>query len=299
MDNQKKAYLFAFIVILFWSTVASAFKITLRFLNYIQLVFWASFFSMIVLFLILLFENRFKKFLRYFKIYWTHHLILGILNPFVYYLVLFKAYSLLPAQQAQPLNQTWAILLTFLSALFLKQKTGWKDFLALFISFTGVLIISTQGRLSDLKFSNPGGVLLALGSAFVWAFYWILNLHGLKEPIVELFSNFIFGVAFIFAFMLISGQDFFPNLYGIIGGLYIGIFEMGIAFYFWLKALSLSRTTARISILVYLIPFLSLIFIRLTVGEKILWSTVAGLFFIILGILIQQYHLIKLTKENK
>jgi drug/metabolite transporter (DMT)-like permease len=32
---------------------------------------------------------------------------LGFMNPFLYYVLLFRAYDLLPAQQAQPLNYTW------------------------------------------------------------------------------------------------------------------------------------------------------------------------------------------------
>ncbi|MEO0095763.1 MAG: DMT family transporter [candidate division WOR-3 bacterium] len=298
MENEKKAYIFALLVVLFWATVASAFKITLRYLNFIQLVFWSSLSSTIVLFLIFLFEGRIKTFITTFKKGWLNSLFLGFLNPFLYYLVLFKAYSLLPAQQAQPLNQTWAIILAFLSAIILKQKVGLKSIIALFISFSGVLLISTRGELTTLKFSSVPGVLLALGSAFIWAFYWIFNLKDPRDPIVKLLTNFVFGTFYILVSMLIVKEKFIPNLYGIIGGIYIGIFEMGISFYFWLKALSLSRTTVKISNMIYLVPFLSLIVIRLTVGEKILSATVFGLILIIVGIFIQQYNFDQRKKTN-
>ena len=39
---------------------------------------------------------------------WQQSLLPGLLNPCLYYLVLFKAYELLPAQQAQALNYSWA-----------------------------------------------------------------------------------------------------------------------------------------------------------------------------------------------
>jgi drug/metabolite transporter (DMT)-like permease len=159
-------------------------------------------------------------------------------------------------------------------------------------------LISTRGELTNLKFSSPFGVFLALGSAFIWAFYWIFNLMDTRDPVVKLFTNFIFGTIFIFILMLISKENFFPNFYGILGGVYIGIFEMGVSFFFWLRALSLSKSTARISNMVYLVPFLSLVIIRLTVGEKILPATILGLVLIILGIIIQQYGL-NLTKEYK
>ncbi len=42
MDNQKKAYLYALATVLFWSTVASAFKITLGYLTFLEMLFLAS-----------------------------------------------------------------------------------------------------------------------------------------------------------------------------------------------------------------------------------------------------------------
>ena len=49
-SNQNKAYLFAGIAIFFWSTVATAFKLALEHLEPIQLVFYSTLFSVIVLF---------------------------------------------------------------------------------------------------------------------------------------------------------------------------------------------------------------------------------------------------------
>ena len=42
LSNQKKAYIFAGIAIFFWSTVATAFKISLEHLEPIQLVFYST-----------------------------------------------------------------------------------------------------------------------------------------------------------------------------------------------------------------------------------------------------------------
>ena len=64
---------------------------------------------------------------------------------------------------------------------------------------------------------------------------------------------------------------------------------MGIPFVLWLKALNYSRTTAGVSNLIYLSPFISLIIIHFIVGEVILLSTVAGLSFIVGGIVWQGY----------
>ena len=80
-----------------------------------------------------------------------------------------------------------------------------------------------------------------------------------------------------------------PDIKGLAGSVYLGIFEMGLTFVLWLKALKLSSTTAKVSNLIYLSPFISLVLIHFIVGETILLSTFVGLVFIISGILMQQY----------
>jgi len=79
-----------------------------------------------------------------------------------------------------------------------------------------------------------------------------------------------------------------PGTEATIGVIYIGLFEMGITFVLWLNALKNAENTAKVSNLVYLSPFLSLLFVSIAVGEKILISTFVGLTLIIGGILIQQ-----------
>jgi len=79
-----------------------------------------------------------------------------------------------------------------------------------------------------------------------------------------------------------------PTRNGLLGAAYVGLCEMGITFLVWLKALRLSKTTAHVANLIYLVPFFALVLISLIVGEKILFSTVIGLVFIIGGIVLQR-----------
>jgi drug/metabolite transporter (DMT)-like permease len=69
---------------------------------------------------------------------------------------------------------------------------------------------------------------------------------------------------------------------------YVGLFEMGITFLIWLKALKLAESTASVTSLIYMVPFLSFIVIFFVLGEKILPSTIVGAVFIIGGIVIQK-----------
>jgi len=289
MSQQTKAYLYALTVVFIWSTVASAFKITLRFVDYQNLVFYSVIVSLLTLLVILFAQKKHTLLVHCTTRDYAYSALLGFLNPFIYYLVLFKAYSLLPAQEAQPLNQTWAIVIAIFSIIILRQKISVKSIGAIFISFLGVVIISTRGNILQLRLTNLTGVLLAIGSAFIWALYWIYNLKDRRDDVVKLFHNFVFGFVFITLYMLITGQLRIPEARGMLGSAYVGIFEMGITFTLWLTALRLSKTTAQVSNIIYLVPFLSLVVIHITVGEQIYPSTIIGLVFIISGILLQHY----------
>lgn len=287
--NSKKSYFYGIVSVLIWSTVASAFKISLRYLDFIYLLFVSSLTALITLFIILILQKKIKLLKNLRDKDYIRALILGFLNPFLYYTVLFKAYSLLKAQEAQPLNYTWAIVLSILSIIILKQKIKIWHFIGLIIGFIGVFIIATQGKIKELSFKNPFGVFLALSSSVIWAVYWIYNLKDKKDEVLKLFLNFLFGFPFILITYLIFSTKKIYSFKGILGSIYTGLFEMGITFIFWLKALKYAKRTSDISILIYFSPFLSLLFIRIFVGEKILISTITGLLFIIGGVLIQKY----------
>ncbi len=286
--NQSKAYIFALLAVLLWSTVASAFKLTLAHLNALQLLLSASFFSLCVFSLAMIYQKKIPLLLTYSKKTYMQLALLGLINPFSYYLILFRAYELLPAQEAQPINYTWALTLTYLSVFILKQKMSLYDGIAGILCYCGVLIISTHGDLWNVSFSSPKGVFLALFSTVLWSLYWIYTTKLHVDPLVGLFVNFLFGVPAIFIYALLTSDPLVFDLYGVLGSLYIGVFEMGITFILWLQAMRLSTNTAKIANLIFISPFLSLLFISLLVGETILFSTFMGLVLIILGLLIQQ-----------
>lgn len=288
MKNQSKAYLFAGMTIIFWATSASAFKIGLRHVDYLQLLFIANLTAVLFLFAVLLFQKRLTFFRKIEKSHYTHSAILGFLNPFLYYVVLFIAYSMLPAQVAQPLNFVWPLMLVLLSVPILKQKLRIRSFIALIISFLGVFFISSEGNVLNLRFSSPLGVSLALSSSIVWALYWLFNMKDQREEVSKLFLNFLFALVLISIATIIFSDVKTINIRGLLAGIYIGLFEMGITFVIWLKALKLSGRTDKIGNLIYLTPFFSLVFISLILGEKIYITTFIGLILIVTGIFIQQ-----------
>ena len=288
MKPQTSATLYGLAAVLLWSTVATAFKLSLRHLPPPLLLLYASATSAVVLLLVLAVQGKARLLLRGSAKDYLRSALLGLLNPFLYYLVLFWAYDLLPAQQAQPLNYTWAITLTLLSIPLLGQRPSARDLAAVGVSYLGVVVIATEGAPLSLRFDSPLGVALALGSTIIWALYWIYNTRDTRDPAVALCLNFLFGLVYIAAAAPALTTVRLPNLAGLAGALYVGVFEMGVTFVLWLKALRLTSSTARVSNLIFISPFLSLVFIHLLLGEEILCSTVVGLVFIVGGIGLQQ-----------
>ncbi len=272
-----------------WSTVASAFKISLRYVEAPHMLFYATVVSTAVFVAVVWWQGKWGQVLSCTPREYLRSAALGFLNPFLYYLVLFEAYDRLPAQEAQPLNYTWPVVVVILSAPLLKQPIGRVSLAAILISFFGVVVISTRGELLALRFEDPLGTGLAVGSALIWATFWLSNVRDRRDEVVKLLLNFAFGLVFVsIAAFALSGPPAL-DIRGIGGSAYAGIFEMGLTFVLWMRALSLSRTTAQVSNLVFLSPFLSLALIALIVGETILPSSVIGLVFIIGGIAVRQF----------
>ncbi|MCA1895488.1 DMT family transporter [Shewanella putrefaciens] len=288
MKSSNLAYVYGMAAVFLWSTVATAFKIALSYYSPLQLVFVAVLTSIIALTSILAWQKKLSLLKQQFLHRPMFYLVTGLINPFLYYVVLFKAYSLLPAQQALSLNYTWAVLLPLLAAPLLKQHLRKSDIAAALIAYTGVFIIATGGDISGFSLDSPLGIGLALTSTLLWCLYWIVNTKDQGDPVVSLLLSFLIGLPFIAMTLVLT--DALPSfsLKAIFAGMYVGLFEMGITFVLWLMALKTATRTANISTMVFLSPVMSIGFIAWILQETIAMTTYLGLAFILSGMMLQQ-----------
>ena len=298
ISNQNKAYFFAAIAIFFWSTVATAFKLSLEYLEPVQLVFYATIFSVLVLFFILLFQGKLKLISHFTMESLLRCALLAILNPCLYYIILLHAYDILPAQEAMAINYSWVVMMVILSIPILKQRIGMKAFLSIIISYIGVIVIATNGDLLSMQFDNPKGVFYALITTVIWALFWLFNTKHKNDTVVSLFLIFLFSLPFITFAVLFSSSFVIPSINGVIGAAYVGLFEMGITFVVWQSALRMTSNVAKVTSLVFITPFLSLLIVQLFLKEVILTSTVVGIVLIIFGLLLQKFFTKRITKPS-
>ena len=288
MKNEKKALILGGAAVLLWSTVATAFKLTLEEFTPIQMLTVAIFVSSLVLIVICYFQGKLNQLPTTLFSQPFYYLALGLLNPLAYYLILFKSYDLLPASQAQPLNYSWAITLTLMASFFLGQKIRKQDWIACILGYLGVLVIATKGELFSLEFDSPLGVALALFSTILWAGYWILNTKNKADPVVGVVLGFLIALPFSIVLTIYEGAAWDKTIQGWFAASYVGLFEMGITFVLWLSALKATDNTARISNLIFISPFISLMLLATIIGETIHSSTLIGLAMIVTGLLFQQ-----------
>jgi drug/metabolite transporter (DMT)-like permease len=288
MTSDQRAIGFALGAVACWSTVATAFKIALSNVDTFQLLFYATLTASIVLLVSVLVVHGQQALVNAFKSHWKTTLIAGALNPVLYYVVLFRAYDLLPAQIALSINYSWAIVLSVMAIVFLKQPVRATDLAAAVVCYLGVIVIASQGQFSLDAAISLIGIGLALLSTIVWASYWTLNVIDAREPVIGLSLNFLVALP-ITAVICWNFSSFSVSALGLLSSGYVGLMEMALGFLCWSAALKLTSNTSRVSNLIFLSPFISLIFIHFVLGEEIFPTTFAGLILIIIGIAGQQY----------
>ena len=287
-DTDRRAVKLGLGAVMLWSTVATAFSLSLQYLTPLQLVTLATVISWCFFAIRLSVPERRSALRVTSSKARATGLLVGWLNPGLYYLVLFAAYDRLPAQEAMAINYSWGITLALLAAPLLRQRLSAGALLAACISYSGILVIATRGAPLSLDFAQPLGVGLALLSTVLWSLYWVINTRLSLDPEVNLFLNFSGALPLLLALLWWSNTPF-PTLWqGWAGGLYVGLFEMGLAFVLWMGAMKATTSTLRISSLIFLSPPLSLVLIWVIAGEPVKAYTLIGLVLILLGLWLQR-----------
>ena len=280
--KDRRATVLGLAAVALWSTVATGFKLGLEHLNPVQLLWLGCVVSLI-------FFAAARPFIRPAPCPLNGYVraaLLGLLNPLAYYLILFEAYDRLPAQIAQPLNYTWAITLALLAVPVLKQRLSARALLGIAVSYAGVVVLITRGKIAGLGSFDPAGIGLALGSTVLWASYWLASVRLQMHPVQMMLVGFTVATPLVgLVCLLTAGLP--PLTAENIGfGLWVGLIEMGVTFLLWQRALSTARHAARIGQLIFLSPFVSLVLIDRVLGEAVHPSAIAALGLIVAGLVL-------------
>ena len=291
MKNQNKAFICAGLTILFWSTVSTAFKLALQQMSPLQLITISMSISTLLLLIFIIITGTHKHLRQASTSRLLQSTLPGVILA-IYYMVLFLAYDLLPAQIAQPINYSWALMLTLLSVLILKQKLCLKEFLWLLFAYSGILVISIGGA-KHIGSLDSFGLICIIASTVLYALYWIYSTKTTLSNVNQLFMSFLTAsILSLIALISTGGLTELLNALStpkvLLPATYIALFELTIPFILWGMAMRYTESISRIASLPFLSPFLALFWVNLILKENIATSTYIGLCIIIIGTYMQQ-----------
>jgi drug/metabolite transporter (DMT)-like permease len=284
---MKREYLYALLAVLAWGTLAPVSKLMIGEMGEVEMLFTVSLIATVSLLAVCLVKGRIKTILSYgFKSYAVMSL-LGVLGIFIYNAAYLYGIAHLSAQEACIINYLWPIMTVIFSCFILKESFTPRTLAAICISFFGIVVIVTQGKLSSIGIGDMRGVAACITAAVAYGCFSALNKKYGYDQLVAM--TVYYGVCTIctgawLCFLQPTNIGCTPIIIG--GLLWLGIAVNAFAYLLWAIALKCGET-AKISNLAYITPFMSIIFSRLILGEKINIFALLGLVFIIVGIFVQ------------
>ena len=293
------AYIFLTVPILLWAAtplIVSELSVTLP----ISLINWLSTaFSIILLSIVLSFSGKWKVFQLYKKRDYITMLLMGAIGMFPYTALYYLAFSLAPANAGNIniINYTWPVWIIILSVFFLKEPLTLTKIMGILLSFAGVYLIFSNGNMKGLQVHQSAHYMPAYLSAGAGAFFWglfsVLSKRCRFEPLSSLLIYNISAFLFFSVIVLFFTGLKTPSINEWILLFILGGCINGLGYLFWILALRYGDT-ARIANLVYLTPFIALVYIYIFRGTRIHAFQFAGLTLIVAGPVIQ--HALRIRK---
>lgn len=298
MTLRTRSYFNLVLCILLWASIPVASKKILAELNNLQMLFYSTVFSAFALGALVARQGKLSSMARYSLRNYVHLSWLGFLGAFLYYVLLYGAFANTSAAEGFVLAYTWPILVSLLAVPLLGQRLTPVRLFAIAVSFCGVVMIVTRGRMLEFQMENLAGNMLALSGALVFALFSVLGKRANYDLTIAAFVYFCSALICTSAAIAILGNLPLPSLsiWGWV--LYNGLLVNGVSYLFWFRALEHGDTFI-VSNLLYLTPVLSLPLVKVFLNEPVHLSAVAALVLIIAGILLQSWpKLATLTRSR-
>lgn len=136
-SKSVNAYFNLALCILLWASIPVATKKMLVEMDNLQILFYSTVMSTLVLGCLLLFQGKLKEFKKYGKSEYAAMSLLGFLGNYLYYVFLYGSLSRTTASEGFILAYTWPMLVLLLSFVILKEQVTLKKIIGICISFMG------------------------------------------------------------------------------------------------------------------------------------------------------------------
>ncbi len=282
---MKKSYFYAACSIAVWSTMATVAKLLLGEMDSYTLLCFSSLFAAAALFVM----NLCSKKIPILKTYRLKDYLLmaaiGLPGVFFYNAFYYEGASRMLASQAFIINYLWPIMSIIFACILLKEKMTVRKAIAVLMSFLGVFAVAGND-LINFNSKTVIGMLFCIGAAVSYGLFTALNKKSSYDTQVSMTVGSAASFVLSLCVILLRGNTLSVAPAQLPGIFWNGVFTMAVANLTWALALS-SGSTAKISNLAYITPFLSLVWTFFILHEPIQPMSILGLCIIIAGIFIQ------------
>lgn len=241
----------------------------------------ALFIGLVFFFISLYLSKSTKK--KFKKVSWKYLLLIGVFGGSIAFWLFFTGLKMTMAGRAAFLHKTLPIYAAILAFIFLKEKIGKKQLIAMLIMLFGLLLM----QLSKLSAEIRMGDMLVLGATVLWAIENTIAKKAMLEKEsnwVVVFSRMFFGSIILFAIIFLTGkidllfaltaqQILYITLSGALLFLYV------LTWYWGLKYINLSKAAT----ILLLAPVISLALGIIFLGETVLMLQLIGSALILIG----------------
>lgn len=285
---MKKNYVYAFLTVSIWGTLAAVAKLLLSDIPNLQTLTVSSVFAFIFMLIINIKNGSIKKLKMYSVKDYVIMAALGFLGLFLYSALYYYGLTQLSSQEACILNYLWPLMLVICSCIILKEKFTLTKAIAMICSFVGIVVLSTGNKITSDE-NAVSGIISCIIAAICYGLFSVLNKKADYNQNISMMVIWL-AVAVYSAPLGLMTEEWKP-IEGVqwLGMIWLGVVINAVAYLLWALALKGAENTAKIANLAYLTPFLSLIVSAVVLKEQITLRAVIALLFIVGGILLQSF----------
>ncbi len=239
-------------------------------------------FGAVLLLAILYFTNKFEMEVFKDKLIWAIALVNAVAHEFQH-----VGIGMTTATNSTLLVNINVVFVALLAVVILREKISSKTSVALVLGILGVVILTTEGDLSNVLNGTFLGNVMVFTAGLLWAVYIIyqkkilnrqVNVLMVTGAVVLLTTLFLIPMTFSFA------SDYSVDAVGLVTLLYAGLLSTGIAFLFYNSGLKHLNATVASIILLFEIVF-AMIFAFIFLQEVPTLAVIVGALLIVSSIL--------------
>jgi drug/metabolite transporter (DMT)-like permease len=276
------------LTVIFWGFSFVATKMALVYLSPVEIIALRLLLGTPVLYLVILYKKvdiSFKK---------SDYLIILMAAAILAVHFLIQAFGLIytSATNTAWLVATIPVFIAIMSRAFLKEKLSAIKLIGIAVATLGVLLLISKGKLNSLGWLSSVGDWIILSSSITWGIYTIMtrNITRRYNPLAVSMAILIVPALILngYAALTTPVSKILSLPLGIILALiFLGVFCLGLAQWFWLEGLSRKGAT-EVGVYIYIEPIVTTMAAIPLLDEKLTLFTIIGAVMIVAGVYLVQ-----------